>query len=50
MFGRARTVQHGVTTLICNTTSRYTDGLGNVLEQACATGLGMTEYASAVCR
>lgn len=50
IFGRARTAQHGITTLVCNTTSRYTYGLGNVLEQACATGLGTTEYASAVCR
>lgn len=50
IFGRAWTAQHGMTTLMCNTTSRYTDGLGNLLEQACATGLGTTEYASAVCR
>ena len=42
--------QHGVTTLLCNTTSRDAEGGGNVLEHACRTGLGTTEYAREVCR
>lgn len=42
--------QHGVTTLLCNTTTRHAEGGGNVLEQACRTGLGTTEYAREVCR
>jgi hypothetical protein len=44
MVGSGLTSQHGVTTLLCNTTSRHTD------EHACRTGLSTTEYASAVCR
>jgi len=42
--------QHGVTTLLCNTSSRDSEGGGNVLEQACRTGLQTTEYAREVCR
>lgn len=42
--------QHGVTTLLCNTTSRHAEGGGNVLEHACRTGLETTEYAREVCR
>jgi hypothetical protein len=42
--------QHGVTTLLCNTTPRDAEGAGNVLEHACRTGLQTTEYASEVCR
>ena len=49
IFGRAQTSQHGTNTLMCNTTARHPDGLGNVLEQACETGLATMEYASAVC-
>ena len=50
VIGKSVTSQQGVTTLMCNTTSRHTDGLGNVLREACATGLASMEYASAVCR
>jgi len=50
MVGSGLTSQHGVTTLLCNTTSRHTDTGGSVLEHACRTGLSTTEYASAVCR
>lgn len=42
--------QHGVTTLLCNTTSRHTEGGGNVFEQACQTELRTMEYAREVCR
>ncbi len=42
--------QHGVTTLLCNTTARTAEGEGNVLEHACRTGLQNTEYAREVCR
>lgn len=42
--------QHGVTTLLCNTTTRNAEGAGNVLEHACRTGLQTTEYAREVCR
>jgi len=44
------TSQRGVTTLLCNTTARYTDTGGSVLEHACRTGLRTTEYANEVCR
>jgi hypothetical protein len=50
MVGSGRTSQHGVTTLLCNTTTRVTNVGGGVLEHACRTGLGTTEYASEVCR
>jgi Flp pilus assembly pilin Flp len=50
MVGSGRTSQHGVTTLLCNTTARHTDAGGSVLEYACRTGLRTTEYASEVCR
>jgi hypothetical protein len=50
MVGSGRTSQHGVTTLLCNTTARHTDTGGSVLEHACRTGLRTTEYASEVCR
>lgn len=42
--------QHGVTTLLCNTTTRQADDVGNVLDHACRAGLQTTEYASEVCR
>ncbi|MGB3052201.1 MAG: hypothetical protein WBB42_14450 [Polyangiales bacterium] len=42
--------QRGVTTLLCNTTSRHSEGGGNVLEHACRSGLQTTEYAREVCR
>jgi hypothetical protein len=42
--------QRGVTTLLCNTTPRNAEGVGNVLEHACRTGLQTTEYAREVCR
>jgi hypothetical protein len=50
MVGSGLTSQHGVTTLLCNTTARRADTGGSVLEHACRTGLRTTEYASAVCR
>ena len=50
MVGAGLTSQHGVTTLLCNTTARRTDTGGSVLEHACRTGLRTTEYASEVCR
>jgi len=50
MVRSGRTSQHGVTTLLCNTTTRHTDTGGSVLEHACRTGLRTTEYASEVCR
>lgn len=50
MVGSGRTLQSGVTTLLCNTTARHTETESNVLEHACRTGLSTTEYASAVCR
>ncbi len=42
--------QQGVTTLLCNTTTRRAEDGFNVLEHACRTGLGTTEYANEVCR
>lgn len=42
--------QHGVTTLLCNTTRRHAGPSGNVLEHACRTGLQSTEYAREVCK
>lgn len=50
LVSSGRTSQHGVTTLLCNTTPRQTDTDGSVLEHACRTGLRTTEYASEVCR
>jgi len=50
IVGSEKTSQHGVTTLLCNTTSRHTDTGSNVLEHACRTGLRTTEYAREVCR
>lgn len=50
MVGSGLTSQRGVTTLLCNTTSRHTDTGASVLEHACRTGLGTAEYANAVCR
>ena len=50
IVGSGRTSQHGVTTLLCNTTARPTETGGSVLEHACRTGLRTTEYASEVCR
>lgn len=42
--------QHGLTTLLCNTTTRHAAESGNVLDHACRTGLQSTEYAREVCR
>ncbi len=50
MVGSGLTSQHGVTTLLCNTTARHTDTGASILEHACSTGLQATEYASEVCR
>ena len=50
MVGSGLSSQHGVTTLLCNTTARPTEAGGSVLEHACRAGLRNTEYASAVCR
>lgn len=50
IVGSEKTSQRGVTTLLCNTTSRHTDTGSNVLEHACRTGLRTTEYAREVCR
>jgi hypothetical protein len=50
MVGSGATSQHGVTTLLCNTTPRDVDTGGGVLEHACRTGLRTTEYASEICR
>jgi len=50
MVGSGLTSQHGVTTLLCNTTPRHADTGGSVLEHACRTGLATTEYAREVCR
>jgi|GEM_PF-1625716 len=50
LMGSTLGSQHGVNTLLCNTTSRRTDTGISVLEHACRTGLGTTEYASAVCQ
>lgn len=46
----AKTAQRGVTTLLCNTKTRRTEGGDTILEHACAAGLANTEYASEVCR
>jgi hypothetical protein len=50
MVSSGLTSQHGVTTLLCNTTARISESGGNVLDHACRTQLGTMEYASAVCR
>lgn len=50
MLSPSMGLQHGVTTLLCNTTARTARGEGNVLEHACRTGLQNTEYAREVCR
>lgn len=44
------TVQRGVTTLLCNTTTRRTESGDTILQHACTAGLETTEYASEVCR
>ena len=44
------TSQVGVTELTCNTRSRTTENEDSVLEHACRTGLGSTDYAREVCR
>ncbi len=44
------TRQVGVTELTCNTRSRTTENEDSVLEHACRTGLGSTDYAREVCR
>ena len=43
-----RSYQRGVTTLLCNTTTRHAETGGSVLDHACLTGLGTTEYANEV--
>jgi len=50
MVGSGLSEQYGVTTLLCNTTARSTEDGDNVLDHACRTGLGATEYANAVCK
>jgi len=50
MVGSGASSQHGVITLLCNTTPRRTDAGGSVLEHACRTDLRTTEYASEVCK
>jgi len=50
IVGSGKTSQQGVTTLLCNTTSRHTESGTDVLEHACRTGLRTTEYAREVCR
>jgi len=50
IVGSGRTSQSGVATLLCNTTARSADDGGNVLEQACRTGLETMEYAREICR
>ena len=50
MIGAGLTTQHGVTTLLCNTTPRNAHTGSSVLEYACGTGLETLEYASEVCR
>lgn len=42
--------QRGATTLLCNATARQTASGANVLEEACRTDLGTTEYAREICR
>ena len=42
--------QRGIHVLLCNTLPRITPGGGNVLEEACSTGLGSVDYAREVCR
>ena len=48
--GARRTLQKGLTVLLCNTTSRDTDTGSTVLEHACATGLRATDYARELCK
>ncbi len=50
LVGPGQTRQRGITTLLCNTTSRQAGSGESVLNHACATGLSETEYASEVCR
>ena len=49
VLGAGRSRQQGATVLLCNTTSRSVSGDGSILDYACATGLGATEYAREVC-
>jgi hypothetical protein len=46
----AVTVQRATTRVLCNTTARRTEEGQTILDQACATNLGTTEYAREVCR
>lgn len=48
-LGHRQTEQTAVTALPCNTTARSTETGLSVLEHACATDLGRTEYARGVC-
>jgi hypothetical protein len=45
-----KTVQHGRTTLLCNTTTRHVEGGNRVLDHVCTTDLRTTEYARELCR
>lgn len=42
--------KRGTTTLLCNTSPRHSDSGISVLEHACRTDLGATEYAREACR
>ena len=50
LIGPGHTSQSGMMTLLCNNTPRHTEAGESVLAHACRTGLGTTEYASAVCK
>lgn len=50
LVGSGRTSQHSVTTLLCNTTARRGEQDRSILDHACSTGLGATEYAREVCK
>lgn len=46
----ATTVQRAEARILCNTTPKNTDEGRSILEEACATALGTTEYAREVCQ
>ncbi|MFZ1864130.1 MAG: hypothetical protein WAU39_07920 [Polyangiales bacterium] len=43
------TVQRATTRVLCNATTRRTQQAQTILDQACSTSLGTTEYAREVC-
>lgn len=49
LLRKARSEQQGVSTLLCNTTSRKVESGESVLQHACSTGLQAMEYAGDVC-